>query len=51
MSVLRRAEEMCCCWCAGEEVVLEYHHPEALPPESAFVVRVASILQVSPLKC
>ena len=28
--------------------MLEYHHPEALPPDSAFVVRVASILQVRP---
>ena len=28
--------------------MLEYHHPEVLPPDSAFVVRVASILQVRP---
>ena len=28
--------------------MLEYHHPEALPTESAFLVRVASILQVRP---
>ena len=36
-------------WYAGEEVVLEYHHPEALPPGGTLVVRVASILQVRPL--
>ena len=29
-------------------MVLEYHHPEALPPGGTYVVRVASILQVRP---
>ena len=29
-------------------MVLEYHHPEALPPGNTLVVRVASILQVRP---
>ena len=32
----------------GSEVRLEYHHPAAEPPEAAFVVRIGSIMQVSP---
>ena len=27
-------------------MVLEYHHPEPVPPTSAFVARIASIMQV-----
>ena len=32
--------------CAGEEVILEYHHPEAQPPAQGFVARIISIMQV-----
>ena len=32
---------------AGEEVVLEYHHPEPSPPAGTFIARIASVLQVS----
>ena len=31
----------------GEEVVLEYHHPEPHPPKGTFVAGIASVLQVS----
>ena len=37
---------LCSVLIAGEEVVLEYHHPEPFPPEGTFVARIASVLQV-----
>ncbi len=35
--------------CPGDEVILEFHHPAPHPPNSGFVVRIASVMQVGTL--